>query len=142
MKLFLAGPLFTAAEIAFNVRLKDLLVKAGFEVWLPQEHKPKEITATSIFLNDVAGIDWCDVVVANMDGPDPDSGTCWECGYAYKKKRIILYRTDFRKAGDEGLAPFNLMMSQSADHTLLLPWGSVEKVADEIVAVLGQITKR
>ena len=142
MKLFLAGPLFTAAEIAFNVRLKDLLVKAGFEVWLPQEHKPKEITATSIFLNDVAGIDWCDVVVANMDGPDPDSGTCWECGYAYKKKRTILYRTDFRKAGDEGMSPFNLMMSQSADHTLMLPWASVEKVADEIVAVLGQVTKR
>jgi len=21
-----------------------------------------------------------EAVVANMDGPDPDSGTCWECG--------------------------------------------------------------
>ena len=142
MKLYLAGPLFTAAEIAFNVRLKELLVKAGFEVWLPQEHKPKEITSAAIFQMDVSGIDWCDVVVANMDGPDPDSGTCWECGYAYKKKRIILYRTDFRKAGDEGMSPFNLMMSQSADHTLLLPWASVEKVGDEIVALLGQVTKR
>ena len=146
MKLFLAGPLFTAAEIAFNVRLKDLLVKAGFEVWLPQEHKPKEITATSIFLNDVAGIDWCDVVVANMDGPDPDSGTCWECGYAYKKKPIVLFRTDFRvgyelrnnerAAAEAGKAPYNLMLTESADVRLDLPCKSVAEVAEAIEQAL------
>ena len=28
-------------------------------------------------------IDWADMVVACMDGPDPDSGTAWECGYAH-----------------------------------------------------------
>jgi nucleoside 2-deoxyribosyltransferase len=49
-----------------------------------------------IFEADVRGIDWADVVVANMDGADPDSGTCWECGYAYRKKPIVIFRTDFR----------------------------------------------
>ena len=37
-----------------------------------------------------------DIVVANMDGSDPDSGTSWECGYAYRKKPVILFRADFR----------------------------------------------
>ena len=54
------------------------------------------MTTKQIFNKDVEGIDWAEVVVANMDGPDPDSGTCWECGYAYRKKPVILFRTDFR----------------------------------------------
>jgi nucleoside 2-deoxyribosyltransferase len=46
-----------------------------------------------IFKGDVRGIDWADVVAANMDRADPDSGTCWECGHAY---RIVIFWTDFR----------------------------------------------
>jgi nucleoside 2-deoxyribosyltransferase len=64
---------------------------------------------------DVAAIDWADMVVACMDGPDPDSGTAWECGYAYAKgKPVICYRTDFRITGDTEGAPYNLMLSESA----------------------------
>jgi nucleoside 2-deoxyribosyltransferase len=79
----------------------------------------------AIFEEDVRGIDWADVVVANMDGPDPDSGTCWECGYAYRKKPIVIFRTDFRvgyekrndahSAEEVGQAPYNLMLTESAD---------------------------
>jgi nucleoside 2-deoxyribosyltransferase len=37
--------------------------------------------------------------MAMMDGPDPDSGTCWEVGYAYRsKKPIVQVRTDSREA--------------------------------------------
>jgi nucleoside 2-deoxyribosyltransferase len=50
-----------------------------------------------------------------MDGPDPDSGTAWECGYAYAKdKPVVCYRTDFRITGDTEGAPYNLMLSESA----------------------------
>jgi nucleoside 2-deoxyribosyltransferase len=102
MRLYLdlAGPLFTTAEQEFNARLAALLRHAGYDVWLPQEHEQRDKSAREIFLKDVEGVDWADVVVANMDGPDPDSGTCWECGYAYRRnsKRIVLYRTDFRAA--------------------------------------------
>ena len=56
-----------------------------------------------------------------MDGPDPESGTCWECGYAYGKKPILLYRTDFRQAGDAPNTPFNLMVWHSADTVILAP---------------------
>jgi len=36
MKIYLAGPLFTEAERAFNLELAHLLEKEGHEVYLPQ----------------------------------------------------------------------------------------------------------
>jgi nucleoside 2-deoxyribosyltransferase len=128
MRIYLAGPLFTAAERSFNRRLKNLLDQYGHQVWLPQEHEPREKVAKQIFLANVEGLDSSDVVVANMDGPDPDSGTCWECGYAYRKKPIIVYRTDFRACGDTDTTAYNLMLTESADIRLDLP------LADEATA--------
>src|ERR1700687_363106 len=96
MKIYLAGPLFTVAERDFNTSLARMLRKAGHEVFVPQESEQRSMTARQIFESDVAGVDWANVVVANMDGPDPDSGTCWECGYAFRKKPVIVFRTDFR----------------------------------------------
>ena len=114
-KIYLAGPLFSLAEQGFNAELARFLESEGFEVWLPQEHEPRDKTARAIFEMDVAAIDWADMVVACMDGPDPDSGTAWECGYAFAKgKPIVCYRTDFRITGDTEGAPYNLMLSESA----------------------------
>ena len=114
-KIYLAGPLFSLAEQGFNAELARFLESEGFEVWLPQEHEPRDKTARAIFEMDVAAIDWADMVVACMDGPDPDSGTAWECGYAYAKgKPVVCYRTDFRLTGDTEGAPYNLMLSESA----------------------------
>ena len=105
-KIYLAGPLFTLAEQTFNVELARFLESEGFEVFLPQEHEPRSKAAKSIFEMDVAALDWADMVVACMDGPDPDSGTAWECGYAYAKgKPIVCFRTDFRISGDTEGAP-------------------------------------
>jgi nucleoside 2-deoxyribosyltransferase len=113
--IYLAGPLFTLAEQKFNAELARFLEDEGFDVWLPQEHEPRRNTAHAIFAMDVAALDAADVVVACMDGPDPDSGTAWECGYAYAKgKPIVCYRTDFRISGDTKGAPYNLMLTESA----------------------------
>ena len=104
MKLYFAGPLFTTPERTWNVDVVAALRAAGHEIFLPQEQEPGK-DAAGIFATDVGGIDWADGLVAIMDGPDPDSGTCWEVGYAYGcRKPIVLVRTDFRnmagKAGD------------------------------------------
>jgi nucleoside 2-deoxyribosyltransferase len=136
MKLYLAGPLFSAAEREFNVRLRDLLCAAGFEVWLPQEKEPREKSAAAIFRKDVEGILWCDVLVASMDGADPDSGTCWECGYAYGKKPVVLFRTDFRTGEDPKFGPYNLMLTESATACLYKPFQSVDELAKNLIAVL------
>jgi nucleoside 2-deoxyribosyltransferase len=122
-KIYLAGPLFSLAEQSFNADLARFLESEGFEVWLPQEHEPRDKTARAIFEMDVAAIDWADIVVACMDGPDPDSGTAWECGYAYAKgKPVVCYRTDFRITGDTEGAPYNLMLSESAAARVEIPF--------------------
>lgn len=139
MKIYLAGPLFTTAEQDFNRQLKDLLESAGHEVWLPQEHEPRERSPQAIFETNVAGLDGAEVVVANMDGPDPDSGTCWECGYAYQKKPIVLFRTDFRQAGDVPGSPCNLMLSASAAKVILAPQASVRELARRIASALAEL---
>ena len=100
-KIYLAGPLFTLAEQTFNAALARFLESKGFAVWLPQEHEPRRNTAQAIFRMDVAALDWADMVVACMDGPDPDSGTAWECGYAYAQRqadRLLPHRfSHFRR---------------------------------------------
>jgi nucleoside 2-deoxyribosyltransferase len=122
-KIYLAGPLFTLAEQHFNAGLARLLEARGYQVFLPQEHEPRRKTARAIFAMDVAGLDWADLVVACMDGPDPDSGTAWECGYAYARgKPVVCYRTDFRISGDTKSAPYNLMLSESAAARFELPF--------------------
>ena len=84
MKLYFAAPLFTAPERTWNAEVAAALRAAGHEVFLPQEQEPGKDTA-GIFVTDVGGIDGADCLVAIMDGADPDSGTCWEVGYAYRK---------------------------------------------------------
>jgi len=113
-RLFLSGPLFTVAEREFNAGLARFLKARGFAVWLPQE-RPTRGGAKAIFQSCVKGIEWADAVVACMDGPDPDSGTSWEVGFAYaQEKPIICYRSDFRTAGDTKGTPYNLMLSEAA----------------------------
>jgi nucleoside 2-deoxyribosyltransferase len=149
MKIYLAGPLFSTAERDFNAQLKKLLEKTGHEVWLPQDFEQEEMTPKQIFDKDVEGVDWADAVVANMDGADPDSGTCWECGYAYKRKWIVLFRTDFRVAFEvasdkrampaAATAPYNLMLTESADLRLDLFRAGLDHVAAEIDAALRSL---
>jgi nucleoside 2-deoxyribosyltransferase len=138
MKIYLAGPLFTTAECMFNEKLAELLRDFGHEVFLPQETEQRNATCRKIFDSDVAGIDWSEVVVANMDGVDPDSGTCWECGYAHGKKPVILFRTDIREEGAP-FGPFNLMMHQAAGGWLDCKRRSVAEIAALINEKLGDL---
>jgi len=89
---------------------------------------------------DVEALDWADMVVACMDGPDPDSGTAWECGYAFAMgKPIVCYRTDFRISGDTAGAPYNLMLTESAAARVELPFRT--KPATFHRRLLAQIRK-
>lgn len=116
MKIYFAAPLFTLAEREWNKSVaSQLTFQFGYDVFLPQDHEPREFTARAIFEMDRDGIDSSDAVVAIMDGPDPDSGTCWEVGYAYAKSMpIVAVRTDFRGSGEGNMCPYNLMLSESA----------------------------
>lgn len=137
MKLYFAGPLFTSAERAWNDALVTALRDGGHEVFLPQDQEPGK-NASGIFSTDVGGIDWADALVAIMDGPDPDAGTAWECGYAYGKKPIVLVRTDFRAQTGSG-APYNPMLTESATIRLDQPFAPPARVVTEILAALRRL---
>lgn len=136
MKLYFAGPLFTTPERMWNAEVTSALRAAGHEVFLPQENEPGR-DAPGIFAADVGGIDWADGVVAIMDGPDPESGTAWEVGYAFgTKKPVILVRTDLRThAGDIG--EYSAMLTQAATARIDLPAAST---ADVIAAILDALS--
>ena len=136
MKLYFAGPLFSAAERAWNADVAQGLREAGHEVFLPQEREPGR-DAAGIFATDVEGIDWADALVAIMDGADPDSGTAWECGYAYGKKPIVLVRTDIRQTGSGD--PYNAMLAESATTRLDLPYAPTSRVAAEVLGALRRL---
>jgi nucleoside 2-deoxyribosyltransferase len=137
MKLYFAGPLFSAAERAWNEDVVRGLREGGDEVFLPQDQEHGK-DAAGIFSTDVGGIDWADALVAIMDGSDPDSGTAWECGYAYGKKPILLVRTDFRSQTGSG-APYNPMLTESATIRLDLPFAQTSRVVAEILAALRRL---
>lgn len=115
--IYLAGPLFSRAELEYNLKLKDMLLNNGFSVFLPQEDAEDSALEREsqnqeyIFMKCVEGVDASDLVVAVLDGVDVDSGTAWEIGYAYAKgKPVIGLRTDFRELAD-GIV--NLMVEMS-----------------------------
>ncbi len=137
MNVYFAGPLFTAAERSWNAEVAEALRAAGHEVFLPQDKEPGK-DAAGIFATDVGAIDWADGVVAIMDGPDPDSGTAWEVGYAFRKKPVVLVRTDIRTlAGRFG--DYNPMLTEAASIRLDLPESSTADVAEAIIEALERL---
>lgn len=121
MRIYQAGPLFTAAEICWHKDFKRHLAEAGYLVQWPGDFfSQQEIDAWGadaakvIMERDRAAIDACDVVVALLDGPQVDDGTAWEIGYAYAKgKPVVGIRTDFRKGGDTKHGSVNAMIEGS-----------------------------
>jgi nucleoside 2-deoxyribosyltransferase len=132
-RIYFAAPLFTQAEWLWNQRLAIELTKLNFEIILPQKRAEpmlfgtEEFNPLTLFDDNVAGIDASDLVLAVFDQADPDSGTCWECGYAYKSgKPIIGVRTDLRRIGDDSESSINLMLSKSCKALIEVPFDKRE----------------
>ena len=130
--VYLAAPLFSDAERAYNLVLRNLLEKNGYPVYLPQETGegfagPERDAA--IFQGHVTALDAASCVVAVCDGADTDSGTAWEIGYAAAKGiPVIALSTDRRTpwAGKK----VNLMIRQSAE---------LAGTAEELLPALGRL---
>ena len=107
MKVYIAGPLFSAGEKAFNEQIDRVIRQCGHETYLPQrdggcvadmpemvEGMPKR---AYLFQLDCREMDRCDAVLFLLVGRVPDEGACFELGYCYAKgKRCIGYKTDAR----------------------------------------------
>ncbi len=117
-RIYLAAPLFSEAEQAYNLVLHDLLEEHLFDVYLPQDvgdtsHTRNRDEHAAIFAQHIQALQDADTVVAVIDGADADSGTSWEMGYAFALgKQVVALRTDFRIAGYHERV--NLMLEESA----------------------------
>jgi len=112
-RIYLSGPLFSQAEIAWSGRLKALLEDLNnVEIRWPHEIAFGPIER--VFRANLQAMDECDLMVAILDGPQVDDGTAWEVGYFFSQgKRIIGIRTDFRRAGEAEKSKVNLMVECS-----------------------------
>jgi nucleoside 2-deoxyribosyltransferase len=115
LKVYLSGPLFSQAEIQWAKNLKVLIEEksAGMlEVLWPHEITPSQ--CQKIFSTNIEALNFCDLMVAVLDGPQVDDGTAWEMGYFYARGgKILGIRTDFRKAGEDMESKVNLMVEHS-----------------------------
>lgn len=101
-RLYLAGPdVFRPDAAAHGRELVALCAQYGFagvfplDTSIPAHPAAPHSVAQRIYQANVAAIDTCDAVVANLDffrGPEPDSGTCFEVGYAIARgKTVVAY---------------------------------------------------
>lgn len=120
LSIYLAGDLFDSKDISGNLMLARA-IEAGscgrYAVKLPQDGECEVVSRTSQSIRD-ADFELlfnCDVIVANFDGDDLDSGTVVEfCFAKMVDMPAVLLRTDFRDSGDHTLpdgSPWNLMCS-------------------------------
>ncbi len=106
-RIYIAGPLFSQAELEFNEKLNDFLLQTGFSTFLPQkdgyelsdlvkDSDPKD-ASTFIFNYDLEELKKSDILVFIMDGRVPDEGACVEIGIAFALgKECYGLKTDTR----------------------------------------------
>ena len=98
MKVYLASPFFNQEEITvYEKVIKLLREEKDLDVFVPREHTipngwdmPNHIWAENVFAVDILGIQKADVVVVLNFGMYSDSGTAWECGYAYALGKKVV----------------------------------------------------
>lgn len=95
-KIYIASPFFNDKETETLLKVEKILIARGLDVFSPREHQfskeniEKFEWSKKTFNSDKKAIDGCDVVVMLYFGNYSDSGTAWECGYAYATKKPVI----------------------------------------------------
>ena len=116
-KLYLANP------YGFSKQTKNLLHEfilifndLNIEVYEPFERTKHIINKKNNWAYDLADSNFndlknCDCIFAIVNGTPPDEGVMIELGIAIAlKKKIFLFRDDFRNCSDSNQYPLNLML--------------------------------
>jgi nucleoside 2-deoxyribosyltransferase len=116
-KIYLAGPdVFLPNAKEHGEMLKKQCQEFGYEGLFPLDNEIQGNTLEEIALNikkaNIELINECDIIVANLSpfrGPEPDSGTVWEVGYAQALgKTVIGYSNDMRDLRTKTIDILNL----------------------------------
>jgi nucleoside 2-deoxyribosyltransferase len=115
LSLYFAGELFNAKHLSGNAGLAAAIQhkSAGrLNCVLPQTLESREEGAHFIRDEDLEHLISSDIALFNFDGSEIDSGTVVEFMVAkFADIPALLLRTDFRRGGDQGQDPWNLMLS-------------------------------
>lgn len=151
-RIYLAGPLFGIADRHHNLLLAQELERLGYTVVLPQKealkfHDGHRFNLKKIGENCRTQSIKSDCIVANIDGPDADSGTAIEIGIGLSaaslssrsKPSVICVRTDFRTDREREIG-INRMV-ELADKVIYRPAfvESLEDVAKFYAALAKEI---
>jgi len=140
LRVYLAGPLFSRAERAFNVELNKLIKNLGFVTYFPQEDAglisdmveqglDVHMARDAIFRRNRDSISESDIVVFILDGRVPDEGACIEVGVGYALgKECIRLKTDFRSCEPGGN---NLMIDGVLNYRIAGDLESLCRTLDE-----------
>ena len=115
-KIYLSGPLFSEAEVAWGRQLLAFIREhlGNTKIIWPHEIVPEGAEPSQIFTANLQALNQCDLMIAILDGPQVDDGTAWEIGYFFSQgKKILGIRTDFRRAGESEKSRVNLMIECS-----------------------------
>lgn len=88
--VYIAGPFFNETEIENVEYVEQVLTRKGYEFFSPMRHPVDGEVGTvewarKVFALDRESLEKADVVVLLYYGNYSDTGTAWECGYAYAK---------------------------------------------------------
>jgi nucleoside 2-deoxyribosyltransferase len=115
LSVYFAGELFNAKHLAGNAGLAAAIQRHSdgrFACVLPQTLENREEGAHFIRDEDLEHLVSSDIALFNFDGSEIDSGTVVEFLVAkFADIPALLLRTDFRRGGDQGQEPWNLMLS-------------------------------
>lgn len=97
-KIYLASPFFNDKEIEIYDEVVGLLrSEADLDVFVPREHEipgawdmANRKWAEAVFAVDLVALQQADIVVVLNFGMYSDSGTAWECGYAYGTGKKVV----------------------------------------------------
>jgi nucleoside 2-deoxyribosyltransferase len=135
LKIYLSGPLFSRADIAWGERVKSFLEDRLDSVRIIWPHELSSCRAgpQQIFEANLQALEDADLMVAILDGPQVDDGTAWEVGYFFRQgKKILGIRTDIRRAGEADNSRVNLMIECSC-HEIA---GSLEELGSFLKRLL------
>ena len=115
LSVYFAGELFNAKHLSGNAGLAaaiDRRSSGRLVCVLPQTLESREEGAHFIRDEDLEHLISSDMAIFNFDGSEIDSGTVVEFMVAkFADTPALLLRTDFRRGGDQGQDPWNLMLS-------------------------------
>ena len=122
-KIYLASPFFNDEETKiYDKVIKLLRLESDLDVFVPREHEipgawdmANRKWAEAVFAVDLVALQQADIVVVLNFGMYSDSGTAWECGYAYGTGKKVLNIL----CGKEG-SDYSLMMANGTSATVSL----------------------